>query len=151
MALTGKKAVFAEAVLAGKSNREAAVMAGYSTKTASAAGSRLAKDRAILEYLTRQAREMGKAEANAESQPAPPLSPASFELSPSTPIVWSDPLAFLRAVMNHKFTDLKHRIDAAKAMMPYEYAKKSDIGKKEEREQFSLVAEQGTDWDRLLQ
>lgn len=151
MALTGKRAAFAEAVLAGKSNREAAVMAGYSAKTASAAGSRLAKDKAILEYLTRKAREMGKAEARDESQPAAPLSPADVELSPSVPIIWSDPLAFLRAVMNHRFTDLKHRIDAAKAMMPYEYARKTDIGKKEERDLFSKTAEQGSGWDGLLQ
>ena len=147
MALTGKKAAFAEAVLAGKSNKEAAILAGYSAKTASAAGSRLAKDQAIVDYLNRQIRVMAKS----EEQPAQALSPCSFELSPETPIVWTDPLTFLRAVMNHQFTDLKHRIDAAKAMMPYEYAKKGDVGKKQEREQFALVAENGSDWAGLLQ
>lgn len=147
MALTGKKAAFAEAVLAGKSNKEAAILAGYSAKTASAAGSRLAKDKSIVEYLNRQIRVMAKS----EEQPAPALSPKTFELSPDTPIVWTDPLTFLRAVMNHQFTDLKHRIDAAKAMMPYEYAKKGDVGKKQEREQFALVAENGSDWAGLLQ
>lgn len=149
MALTGKKAVFAEAVLAGKSNKEAAIMAGYSAKTASASGSRLAKDKAIVEYLNGQIREMAKAEA--APVPAAVLKPGDFELSPNTPIVWSDPLSFLKAVMNHKYTDLKHRIDAAKAMMPYEYAKKDTLGKKQEREQFALVAENGSDWAGLLQ
>lgn len=149
MALTGKKAVFAEAVLAGKSNKEAAIMAGYSAKTASPAGSRLAKDKAVVEYLNGQIREMAKAEA--APVPAAVLNPGDFELSPNTPIVWTDPLSFLKAVMNHKYTDLKHRIDAAKAMMPYEYAKKDALGKKQEREQFALVAENGSDWAGLLQ
>lgn len=149
MALTGRKAVFAEAVLAGKSNKEAAITAGYSAHTASAAGSRLAKDKAILEYLNGQIREMAKAES--APVPAPVLKPGDFELSPNTPIVWSDPLSFLKAVMNHEYTDMKHRINAAKAMLPYEFAKKGDIGKKEEREQYSLIAEQGSDWAGLLQ
>ena len=51
MALTGKKKAFADAVLAGKSNKDAAVAAGYSEKTASAAGSRLVKDPDVKAYL----------------------------------------------------------------------------------------------------
>ena len=50
MALTGKKRLFAEALLAGKSNKEAALAAGYSPASASAAGSRLAKDKDVLAY-----------------------------------------------------------------------------------------------------
>ena len=53
--------------------------------------------------------------------------------------------------MNHKFTDLKHRIEAAKSLMPYKHAKVGDVGKKQEREQFALVAENGSDWAGLLQ
>lgn len=149
MALTGKKKAFAEAVLGGRSNKEAAILAGYSAKTASAAGSRLAKDAAVIEYLNRQVRELAKAEQKAQS-PAQ-LGPGDIDLRADTPIVWQDPKAFLLAVMNHKYSDLKHRIDAAKALLPYEHARKDQIGKKEEREQFALVAEDGSDWAGLLQ
>ena len=151
MDLTGKKRAFVDAVLSGKSNKEAAILAGYSAKTASAAGSRLAKDKEIAAYLKVRITEMAKADAKAEDDSSPVPSPNDFRLNPSLPIVWTDPLAFLRAVMNHEYTDLKHRINAAKAMLPYELAKKGDIGKKEEREQFSLIAEQGSDWAGLLQ
>ena len=51
MALTGKKRAFADAVLAGLSNKEAAIRAGFSEKTASAAGSRNVKDPDVKAYL----------------------------------------------------------------------------------------------------
>ena len=62
MALTGKKRLFADAVLAGKSNKDAAIAAGYSAATASAAGSRLVKDEQVAEYLLkrREAKEKGR-------------------------------------------------------------------------------------------
>jgi phage terminase small subunit len=147
MALTLKQRAFVDAVLAGKSNREAAVMAGYSAKTASAAGARLAKLPDVLAIINVRVKEMAKA----ESTPAKPLDPADFDLKPDAPIVWTDPMSFLRAVMNHKHSDLKYRIDAAKAMLPYEYAKPGELGKKTEAEQLSLVAEKGSSWDGLLQ
>lgn len=147
MALTLKKRAFVDAVLAGKSNREAAVLAGYSAKTASAAGARLAKAPDVLEVLNVRVKEMAKA----ESVPAKPLDPTDFDLRPDAPIVWTDPMSFLRAVMNHKHSDLKFRIDAAKAMLPYEYAKPGEMGKKTEAEQMSLVAEKDSSWDGLLQ
>lgn len=147
MALTLKKRAFVDAVLAGKSNREAAVMAGYSAKTASAAGARLAKSPDVLEVLNARVKEMAKA----DSVPVKPMDPADFDLRPDAPIVWTDPMSFLRAVMNHKHSDLKYRIDAAKAMLPYEYAKPGEIGKKTEAEQMSLGSEQGTSWEGLLQ
>ena len=147
MALTLKKRAFVDAVLAGKSNREAAVLAGYSAKTASAAGARLAKAPDVLEVLNVRVKEMAKAEAF----PAKPLDPTDFDLRPDAPIVWTDPMSFLRAVMNHKHSDLKYRIDAAKAMLPYEYAKPGELGKKTEAEQMSLVAEKDSSWDGLLQ
>lgn len=147
MALTLKQRAFVDAVLAGKSNRDAAVMAGYSAKTASAAGARLAKAPEVLEVLNARVKDMAKAEA----APQKPLDPVDFDLRPDAPIVWTDPMSFLRAVMNHKHSDLKYRIDAAKAMLPYEYAKPGELGKKTEAEQMSLIAEKGSSWDGLLQ
>lgn len=46
---------------------------------------------------------------------------------------YSDPRQFLIAVMNDLQTDIKLRVDAAKALMPYEHQRKADTaGKKEE-------------------
>ncbi|WP_269764983.1 terminase small subunit [Burkholderia ubonensis] len=43
MALTARKRKFADALMAGRSNKAAAIAAGYSAATASQAGSRLVR------------------------------------------------------------------------------------------------------------
>jgi phage terminase small subunit len=53
VALNQKKKAFADAKRAGKSNRDAAIAAGLSEKTAAQAGSRLAKDPDVIAYLAR--------------------------------------------------------------------------------------------------
>ena len=53
MAMNEQKELFAKAKLRGLSNREAAIAAGYSEKTASASGSRLAKDEDVLAEIER--------------------------------------------------------------------------------------------------
>lgn len=131
MALTGKKRLFAEALLAGKSNKLAALAAGYSAASASAAGSRLAKDKDVLAHL---ARKTAKA-ANAEHQPLPETnvdeSATAFDLSAA--LAHRDPRAFLLAAMNDVMLEPKLRIESAKALMPFEFAKKGESsGKKEE-------------------
>lgn len=127
MALTGKKQAFADAVLAGKSNRDAAIIAGYSEKTASAAGSRLVKDHAIAAFIAaaRSAEEKGG------PAPASALRPA-FDLTQA--MQHSDPMAFLTAAMNNDKLDPKLRIDAAKAMLPFTHKKLGEGGKKEEKQ-----------------
>lgn len=134
MALTGKKRLFAEALLAGKSNKEAALAAGYSAASASAAGSRLAKDKDVLAHQQRKAaaakkpKEVASAPASASEPVAPP---GSFDLSQA--LAHRDPRAFLLAAMNDALLEPKLRIDAAKALMPFEFAKKGEGGKKEQQ------------------
>lgn len=53
MAMNEQKEAFAKAKVRGLSNREAAIAAGYSVKTASASGSRLAKDEDVLAEIAR--------------------------------------------------------------------------------------------------
>ena len=127
MALTGKKRAFADAVLAGKSNRDAAIIAGYSEKTASAAGSRLVKDPAIAAFIAaaRSAAEKG------EPAQAPAPGPA-FDLTQA--MQHSDPMVFLKAAMNDPSLDPKLRIDAAKAMLPFTHKKLGEGGKKDEKQ-----------------
>ena len=128
MALTGKKRLFAEALLAGKSNKEAALAAGYSAASASAAGSRLAKDKDVLAHLQRKAAVAAKPK---EVTPAPAAPLGSFDLNQA--LAHRDPRAFLLAAMNDALLEPKLRIDAAKALMPFEFAKKGEGGKKEQQ------------------
>lgn len=128
MALTGKKRLFAEALLAGKSNKMAALAAGYSAASASAAGSRLAKDKDVLAHLQRKAKAVSAAPPAAAGA-APPA--GSFDLSQA--LSHRDPRAFLLAAMNDNRLEPKLRIDAAKALMPFEFAKKGEGGKKEQQ------------------
>ena len=57
----------------------------------------------------------------------PPKEPALIYLG----AVYDDPEKFLRAVMNDTQTDVKLRVDAAKALMPFIHAKKGEGGKKD--------------------
>ncbi|SDV49809.1 terminase small subunit [Chitinasiproducens palmae] len=135
MALTAKKRLFAAAVLAGKSNRDAAIAAGYSPATASAAGSRLVKDKDVVAWLTEHrkkpaARVKSKPGAAAEEAQAVAL-PAGFDLDAI--LTFSDSKAFLIAAMNDARAEQKLRIDAAKALLPFQHAKKGEVGKKDQR------------------
>lgn len=124
MALTGKKRAFADAVLAGLSNKEAAIRAGFSEKTASAAGSRNVKDPDVKAYL--EQRRLTPASAGARPLPAPGPAEEAFDI-PST----ADPVEFLTNVMNEPAADLRLRIDAAKAMLPFKHKKLGEGGKKD--------------------
>lgn len=126
MALTGKKLAFAKAVLAGKSNKDAAIAAAYSAATASAAGSRLAKDPAVKTYLAAQKRA-----TSASKRSAPPADDVPPDLFAHT----DDPRAFLKAAMNNPALDPRQRIDAAKALMPFEHQKLGEGGKKDQKQE----------------
>jgi phage terminase small subunit len=121
MALTGKKKAFAEAVLKGFSNKEAAIKAGYSAATASAAGSRLVKDPRVAAHL-----------ASAKEKPAAAMSTGveapRFGLAAA--LQYSDPKAFLLAAINDLDIEPKERINAAKALLPLFHGKVADGGKK---------------------
>jgi phage terminase small subunit len=123
MALTGKKKAFADAVLAGKSNKEAAIVAGYSKATAGPAGSRLVKDKEVAAYLS-------KARAAAEAGVEPEDDKPTFDLS--TALQHQDPKMFLLAAMNDTMLAEKLRIDAAKALMPFVHKKLGEGGKKDQ-------------------
>lgn len=58
-------------------------------------------------------------------------------------MTYSDPREFLRAVMNDLMTDAKVRVDAAKALMPYEHHKLGEGGKKEQKNEAAKKAGAG--------
>ncbi|WP_186191119.1 terminase small subunit [Burkholderia gladioli] len=129
MALNSKKRAFADAVLAGKSNRDAAIAAGYSAATASQAGSRLVKDKDVVLYLAAnrlesESKESRQPEAVDARQPPPDFDPYSVTN-------FTDPKAFLIAAMNDGRTEPKLRVDAAKALLPFMHQKLGEGGKKD--------------------
>jgi phage terminase small subunit len=126
MALTGKKRAFADAVLAGFSNKEAAIRAGFSEKTASAAGSRNVKDPDVKAYLD-QRRGTG-ATGGADLPPPPPQADDLVDI-PST----TDPMEFLTNLMNEPAADIRIRADVAKALMPFKHQKLGEGGKKDQK------------------
>ncbi|WMN15611.1 terminase small subunit [Pseudomonas piscis] len=157
MALTSRKRAFIAALREGASNRAAAVAAGYSEKTASAAGSRLVKDKDVAAELLKL-RALGlmppdvkgdvkadvkatpaskAAKESAQAPDSPPgtedqaeLEPAGFDLMQA--LLHRDPKDFLLSVMNDLASEPKLRVDAAKALMPFVHPRKGEGGKKDQ-------------------
>lgn len=141
MALTGKKRVFADAVLAGRSNKKAAIEAGYSAATASAAGSRLVKEPAVAAYIAgRRAIPVGAPVASTKS---PALPAGDGDVDPLSGAHYVDPKDFLAAAMNAPELDMRQRIDCAKALMPFKHQKLGEGGKKEVKLDAAKTAGQG--------
>lgn len=133
MALTGKQQAFADAVLAGFSNKEAAIAAGYSAKTASPAGSRLVKDQAVLTYLTARGWSAPSAPRQAATQRV--AEPATEAGEGSTDYGYTDdPQVLLIAMMNDTDLDARVRGDFAKALMPFKHQKLGEGGKKDQKQ-----------------
>ena len=126
MALTGKKRAFADAVLAGFSNKEAAIRAGFSEKTASAAGSRNVKDPDVKAYLDQR---RGTGATGGANVPTPPPQADDVVDIPST----TDPMEFLTNLMNEPAADIRIRADVAKALMPFKHQKLGEGGKKDQK------------------
>ncbi|MBU9154196.1 terminase small subunit [Burkholderia gladioli] len=129
MALNSKKRAFADAVLAGKSNRDAAIAAGYSVATASQAGSRLVKDKDVVLYLAANRLESESKESRQPKAVDARQPPPDFD--PNSVTNFTDPKAFLIAAMNDGRTEPKLRVDAAKALLPFMHQKLGEGGKKD--------------------
>lgn len=131
--LSDKKKAFAQGILRGLSNRDAAIHAGYAEKSASQQGSRLAKDPAIEKYISRLR------DVKADVKEVPDEIIADFIPVGTTSAFKNikdrrDPLEFLLDRMDDDYEDSKLRIDAAKAALPYVHSKKGDVGVKQSRE-----------------
>lgn len=123
MALTDKKRRFVLALQSGLSGAKAAIQAGYSEKGAAVAASRLMKDKDVQDALGR-ADQVNKLKAAAAA--------AGKDVSlPDLGKLYSDPLEFLKAVANDPEQDMKLRVEAAKAWVPYVHGKIGEQGKKD--------------------
>lgn len=149
MALTPKKRAFIEAVREGASNRDAAIAAGCPEKTASAAGSRLAKDPDVIAELHKlnalgggvKSVKAVKAEPGEDAPVEQPVEAETPGFDLAQALGHRDPKDFLLAVMNDLGTEPKLRVDAAKALMPFVHQRRGEGGKKEQaKEKAAQVA-----------
>lgn len=58
-------------------------------------------------------------------------------------------MEFLQWVMNSKAADLKVRVDAAKALLPYKHQRQGEI--RQDQLSLPLESDKGTGWAGLLQ
>lgn len=125
--LNESQELFFKATLRGEKPEQAAISAGLSPKTAKAAGFRMRKHPAIVAALAAvgigtKAAPTGKPEANGEES-EPDI--VTIEI-PET----EDPKVFLTALMNCPKAGVKARLEAAKALLPFEHSKIGEKGKK---------------------
>ncbi|HHX4931695.1 TPA: terminase small subunit [Acinetobacter baumannii] len=136
MALTEKMEKFALAIVDGKTNKEAAISAGYAEKTASAAGARLAKDPEIIVYIEMLKAQKEGRTLTSDSPKVKPKDTPENSGEDENPIEefqfeGDDPLDFLIKVMNFNGNKLPLRMQAAIAALPYKHGKVAEKGKKE--------------------
>lgn len=163
MALTAKSKAFAQAVVDGMSNKDAAISAGYSEKTAMQQGSKLAKLPEVIAYIEKlkvSKKLTSKDEKLTSSKPKPTASVqvVKVEKIESGPEqahgqfvgrdeisrgAKDDPLEYLKSVWTDEGEDPKLRLDAAKAAMPYIHGKVAEKGKKETKADEAKAAAKG--------
>lgn len=144
MALTAKGKAFAQAVADGMSNKDAAISAGYSEKTAAQQGSKLAKLPEVIAYIEKltSAKKLTstKPKQNANVQvvkvekmeSGPEQVHGQFVGRDEIAIgSHEDPLEYLKSVWMDKGQDEELRVACAKAALPYVHGKVADKGKKE--------------------
>ncbi|WP_043041374.1 terminase small subunit, partial [Acinetobacter baumannii] len=133
MALTEKMEKFALAIVDGKTNKEAAISAGYAEKTASAAGARLAKDPEIIVYIEmlkakKEGRSLTSDRPNVKPENKPENSGEDENPIEEFQFEGDDPLDFLIKVMNFNGNKLPLRMQAAIAALPYKHGKVAEKG-----------------------
>lgn len=142
MALTEKKKAFAIALSEGLSNKDAALAAGYSEASAGMKGSQLAKDPDVNAYLANLKNQGG----GGFSSDSLPLVRSADDAERKKLDSIDDPLEGLKYIWKNPNIEMKHRIDALKAALPYHHGKVGDIGKKQSQDdQASDIAD--TDGD----
>lgn len=128
MTLTAKMKAFAQAKMQGKSNKEAAVVAGYSERSALSRGSQLATNPDVVAYLASLNLRGGGGVDHL------PLGEAAIQAELKAMDNVTSSLEFLQHIYKNPRIDSKIRIEAAKAALPYESGKILEPGVKVARE-----------------
>lgn len=163
MALTAKSKAFAQAVVDGMSNKDAAISAGYSEKTAMQQGSKLAKLPEVIAYIAKlkadkKLTSTGEKLTSSKPKPTASVQVVKVEKIESGPEqvdgqfvgrdeiaigAPEDPLEYLKSVWMNENADDKLRLDAAKAGLPYVHGKVAEKGKKETKADEAKAAAKG--------
>lgn len=149
MALTDKQRRFVDAKARGASNKEAAMAADCAASTASAAGSRWAKNPEIQAAIAALQKSFDvKSKGGGKKAKATHEIPAEADLeqddNPGSALPFTnDPLVWLLALMNESEAELQDRRLAAQAALPYVHGKKADQGKKEQKAEAAKEAVKG--------
>ena len=163
MALTAKGKAFAQAVADGMSNKDAAISAGYSEKTAAQQGSKLSKNPEIIAYIEKltSAKKLtpkSKKLTSEKPEQSNPIQVVKVEKIESGPEqvhgqfvgrdeiaigAPEDPLEYLKSVWMNETLDDKLRLDATKAGLPYIHGKVAEKGKKETKADEAKAAAKG--------
>ena len=129
MALTAKMKAFAQAKMQGKSNKEAAILAGYSEGSSQSRGSQLASNPEVVAYLASLNLRGGGGFDHM------PLGEAAIQAELKAMDNVTSSLEFLQHIYKNPRIDSRVRIEAAKAALPYESGKILEPGVKVGREQ----------------
>lgn len=113
---TAKQRAFIHAFVRTGSGFQAALEAGYAESDARSRASKLLANPEVKREIDRLIKLAESGQPIGEPIPA-----------------HGDPLAYLAAVMTSEAADPRLRLDAAKALLPYKYAKLGEKGKKEQR------------------
>ncbi len=163
MALTAKGKAFAQAVADGMSNKDAAISAGYSEKTAMQQGAKLSKNPEIIAYIEKltSAKKLtpkSKKLTSEKLEQSNPIQVVKVEKIESGPeqvhgqfvgrdeiAIGSheDPLEYLKSVWMDKEQDEELRVACAKAALPYVHGKVADKGKKQTKAEEAQAAAKG--------
>lgn len=123
MSFTNQKREYANARMSGLGKRASAIAAGCPEKTASQAACRLEKDPDVIAAIGRAMKVAAHPDA-----PPPVGDPGTHTPAPAT-----DPLDFMRLLMNDPEAEPKLRLEAAKALAAFTVTKPGEKGKKEEK------------------
>lgn len=138
--LNEKQELFFKATLRGEKPEQAAISAGLSPNSAKAAGFRMRKHPAIVAALA----AVG---IGTKSAPTGKSAPTEDESEPDIVTIeipeTEDPKVFLTALMNCPKAGVKARLEAAKALLPFEHAKPGEKGQKERKAEAAKEAGKG--------
>ena len=163
MALTAKGKAFAQAIADGKSNKDAAISAGYSEKTAAQQGSKLSRTPEIIAYiekltaakkLTPKSKKLTSEKLKQGNQiqvvkvekieSGPEQAQGQFVGRDEIPIgSIQDPLEYLKSIWTDDRQDPELRASCAKAALPYVHGKVADKGKKQTKAEEAQAAAKG--------
>ena len=134
--LTQKKRLYVQARIAGKNQTDSAIFAGCPETTARQAASRYEKDPEVIAHMARVTAGEPEPEQSPRKRREPKLEKEVFQREevPAS-LCASDPLEYMRRVMENETEDPKLRMEAAKTLASYLHAKPGEKGKKEQKQE----------------